>query len=378
MTHYKIFIASVRKVQKSLEHSSFKLFVDTINRLGLAEDFKIIDSRIMCISTGAVVIFTGLQDAKSIKSLESAHILFAEESNDITIDDWDIIIPTLRAKGWEIWAVWNPSSPTDGIEIIKEREKKRAIHVHTTYLDNKFLDKSKVEEAENMKTHDPASYAHHYLGAYRETGEDVVVGLKDIVSATERIFIEPLVKVPKIASFDPALNGGDSAALVIRQGDKILSIKEWAKSNAPDLEASVYRICVENGVAMLIMDADGLGAPMLQHMVKDFPDLLIIGFHGNGACSEPGYQNARAECWFKMGKAIQTTLVLPKNKQLIDELQRQKFEYAQNGTVKIPSKATMKSKGIPSPNIADALMMSYSHLCKVKPITHNRSNAEYW
>ena len=61
------------------------------------------------------MIFQGMQDhtATSIKSLEGFGRAWVEEAQSITKKSLDMLIPTIRAPGSEIWYSWNPDQPTD-------------------------------------------------------------------------------------------------------------------------------------------------------------------------------------------------------------------------------------------------------------------------
>ena len=113
-------IISIRETQKSLDKSSKQLMVDTINRAELSSEFKIYTNKIIHLDTGGEVIFMGMQDhtADSIKSVEAYDIAWMEEAQNISQYSIDILIPTIRKEGSEIWACWNRVKGNDPIEKI--------------------------------------------------------------------------------------------------------------------------------------------------------------------------------------------------------------------------------------------------------------------
>lgn len=106
----KLRILCVREVQKSLRQSSMQVLVDYIDRLGMGEFFTILKTEIRCNLTGSQFEFSGLKDhtADSIKSWEGADIVWVEESHSVSAHSWNILIPTIRKPGSEIWATYNP------------------------------------------------------------------------------------------------------------------------------------------------------------------------------------------------------------------------------------------------------------------------------
>lgn len=359
MTEYNVFVVAARAIQKKLKESAYKLVVDTIRSFGLTDDFEILVDEIRHKVTGARMIFVGLEgNPDGIKSLESAHILWVEEADSVKLSTWRVIIPTMRAPGWEIWATWNPHLPSDAVEKVWEENAYRGIREHLTYLDNPELDASKVEEAERMKETDYESYAHIYLGHYRPAGDNNVIPLKYITDSMARETVHS--KAPKIAALDPALLGNDTAGFAIRQENSVTVLKEWAKLEAPDLERVVRDECIRHGVDVLVIDADGLGSAIHQHLKRDMPGIRVLAHHGNGASPDAQYSRARAYVWFRLRDAMRDGLSLPDNRKLAEELQRQTYGFDANGKYWPTPKDKMREEGIASPNLADAVCMTYS------------------
>jgi len=107
-------ILCAREVQKSMRDSVHRLLKDTIVRLGMESFFDVLDSEIRGIN-GSLILFSGLQShtVDSIKSFEGVDIVWAEEAHGISKRSWDVLIPTIRKDGSEIWLTLNPDMDTD-------------------------------------------------------------------------------------------------------------------------------------------------------------------------------------------------------------------------------------------------------------------------
>ena len=107
-------ILCAREVQKSIRDSVHRLLSDQIEQMGLSYFFKVLDTEIRGIN-GSEFLFTGLsnQTIDSVKSFEGVSKCWIEEGQSISDRSWDILIPTIRKEGSEIWITMNPALDTD-------------------------------------------------------------------------------------------------------------------------------------------------------------------------------------------------------------------------------------------------------------------------
>ena len=109
-----LLILCTREVQKSIKDSVHKLLSDQIQALGLGSFFEILETEIRG-RNGSKFIFAGLsqQTVESIKSLEGCDRVWCEEAQAITKRSWDVLTPTIRKDGSEIWISYNPELESD-------------------------------------------------------------------------------------------------------------------------------------------------------------------------------------------------------------------------------------------------------------------------
>lgn len=108
-------ILCTREVQKSIKDSVHALLSDQIQALGFGADFDVLETEIRCTTTGSVFLFGGLQQhtVESIKSFEGCDIVWVEEAQVVSGKSWDVLIPTIRKPGSEIWVTLNPQLESD-------------------------------------------------------------------------------------------------------------------------------------------------------------------------------------------------------------------------------------------------------------------------
>lgn len=107
-------ILCAREIQKSMKDSVHRLLKDTIVRLGMESFFEILETEIRG-QNGSLFLFAGLQShtVDSIKSFEGVDIVWVEEAHGVSKKSWDVMTPTIRKEGSEIWLTLNPDMETD-------------------------------------------------------------------------------------------------------------------------------------------------------------------------------------------------------------------------------------------------------------------------
>lgn len=164
----------LREVQKSLKYSVKKLLEQRIQVLGVGAHFEIQNDQIKS-ALGGVIIFQGMQDhtSESIKSLEGFRIAWFEEAQTASQRSLDMLRPTIRAPGSELWFSWNPRRITDPVDVLLRgpNPPPGAVVVEANYRDNPWVPPEMILEMEYDKARDLEKYAHIWLGEYQTHSE---------------------------------------------------------------------------------------------------------------------------------------------------------------------------------------------------------------
>ena len=167
-------VVCIREVQKSLSQSVKRLLESKIEDLGVQKFFEVQESQIKC-TNGGLIIFQGMQNhtADSIKSLEGFNIAWVEEAQSLSQRSLDLLRPTIRAPDSELLFSWNPSQPTDPIDLLLRGDKlpSDAIVVQANYLDNPWLPSVLIDEMNFDRERDHDKYLHVWLGEYNNKSE---------------------------------------------------------------------------------------------------------------------------------------------------------------------------------------------------------------
>lgn len=222
-------IGCFREVQKSIRDSVHKLLSDQIEALGLSSFYEVLQNEIRGIN-GTEFSFSGLssQTRDSIKSYEGLDIAWVEEAQSVSKRSWDILIPTIRAVGSEIWATFNPDMDTDNTYqrfVVNPPSDAKVVKIN--YYDNPWRSRVLDAERETMKAESPDDFEHIYLGECRPA-IDGAIYYNEVskLRSTNRLCnvpYDPMLKVHVIT--DLGFNDYMSLILAQRLGSEIRIIR---------------------------------------------------------------------------------------------------------------------------------------------------------
>lgn len=161
----------IREVQKDLAQSSKALIEIKLREFGLGEKdgFKTFREVIQTPRDG-LIIFKGMQDytAESIKSLEAFKRAWWEEAQSAATRSLDMLRPTIRAPGSELWFSWNARRKTDPVDKLFRgaEQPSDSVVVQANWRDNPWFSRELEQERRDCLRMNPDQYDHIWEGAY--------------------------------------------------------------------------------------------------------------------------------------------------------------------------------------------------------------------
>jgi phage terminase large subunit len=163
----------VREVQISIKDSVKQLIEDKIREFGLGGFFTTTETEIVGRNDSRI-IFRGMQNhtAASIKSLEGYDLAWIEEAQTISARSLELLTPTIRKPGSEIWASWNPENENDPIDqFFRGQESPDILHRQANWDENPWFPEELRRDMERDKDRDPDKWLHVWQGHYRSLSE---------------------------------------------------------------------------------------------------------------------------------------------------------------------------------------------------------------
>ena len=169
-------VLCARETQKSIQESVHRLLKDQIDLLGLSAFFEVQENKILG-KNGSDFAFIGIrqQSVTNIKSFEGVDIVFVEEGQVVTKRSWDVLIPTIRKPGSEIWIAFNPELDSDETyERFVLNPPEGAMVVEMNYIDNPWFPPELEIERLAWQKRDPEGYKTVWEGKCRAAVEGAI------------------------------------------------------------------------------------------------------------------------------------------------------------------------------------------------------------
>lgn len=212
-------ILCTREIQNSITDSVHRLLADQIHELNLGHFYRVQHAGIDA-PNGSEFIFAGLrqQDVGKIKSFEGVDICWVEEAQVVTKKSWDVLAPTIRKAGSEIWVTFNPELEDD--ETYKRFVTNPApgsLVIELNWRDNPWFPPELERERQDTLRRDPDGYQNIWEGKCRSIVEGAIFARELIQARDEkRIGIIPHdPSIPTHTFWD--LGVGDATAIWFAQ-----------------------------------------------------------------------------------------------------------------------------------------------------------------
>ena len=228
--------------------------------------------------------------------------------------------------------------------------------IDSPLVSDEFVDEMKLRYGEESN-----AFRIRVLGEFPMADDDTIIPFHLVEAATQRD-IELDDGAGIVWGLDVARFGTDKTALAKRQGQTITEVGRW---QGLDLMQTVGRVKAEyDGLPSnlrpreILVDVIGMGGGVVDRLRE-----LGLPVRGINVAEAPSmgssYTNLRAELWFKMrGWLEQRGAKLPRDEQLIAELTSIRYSFVSSGKMKAESKDEMRKRGLPSPDLADAVCLT--------------------
>lgn len=207
-------------------------------------------------------------------------------------------------------------------------------------------------------------------GIFPSAGINQHIGAELVAAARARKLHESQYSfAPTVIGVDPAWTGLDKLGIVMRQGLYSKVLAEIPRNDDDLLIAGkVARFQDEyNASAVFIDQAYGTGIYSAgRNMGRG--DWMLVAFAGKP--TDEQYANKRAEMWDAVKGWLKDGGSIEDNQTLADDLTGPESYINSRGKLQLESKDDMRKRGLPSPNLGDALALTFAY-----PVKSGRNGA---
>lgn len=210
-----------------------------------------------------------------------------------------------------------------------------------------------------------SQYAREFECSFDEPDVDQFIAAAIVDAARQR---QGRATGPKILGIDVARFGDDRSVALLRNGDMVEDITTWRGLDLMQTAARVAEIIAREKPEATFVDGVGVGGGVvdrLRHL--GYPVIDVNA--GGKAARDDRFLNLRAEMWSRMRDWLKDTGSIPDRDDLADDLMAPSHEFDHRNRLQIERKETMKQRGLPSPDVADALALTFARMVAPKDIS---------
>lgn len=304
-------------------------------------------------------------NAQAFAGTHERHVLmlFDEASN---IDDiiWETVEGAMTTQGAMWVAVGNPIMNTGRFRECWTRFRRRWITFQVDARRARMADKRQISEWIEDYGIDSDFVRTRVLGEFPKAGplQMIPVDLVDAAVARDIDWKHIPETTPRLMGVDVARSGENKTVVMLRQGPKVL--KDIFKYRIKDLMQVAARVAhhINNyRPDVCFVDATGMGAGVVDRLVQLGFDNVVAVYTGNRGDVRDRlvYYNPRIESWARL-KAWLATADIPDDRELREDLIAPEYFFDTNNLMRLEPKEDLLSRGIPSPDCADALALTFA------------------
>jgi hypothetical protein len=291
-------------------------------------------------------------------------IVIMDEASIIPAIIWQTIEPVMTDVNTEIiWCAFG--NPLHSVGPFRECFGRFAHRWHGWHVDARDVeisDKKQIAEWAEDHTEDSYFFMTRVRGEFPSVSALQFIPT-DLVEAamTRDIIAQP--NDPMVLGVDVARFGDDCSVIYPRRGLDARSILPmvFRGISIDRLEDKILEFCSQHRVEVIFIDGAGVGGGVVDHL-RNRHNLPVEDIQFGGKADrgdQVKYAQKRSEMWGALRDALKY-LAIPHSSELRDQLIGPEYDYNLKGELQLEKKSDMKKRGLASPDIADALALTFA------------------
>ena len=308
-------------------------------------------------SNGAIIRMYGADNPEAMRGVRLDGVVL-DEVADIKPETWrEVLQPALADRlGWALF-IGTPHGINLFSELFFKGRDLADWHsaLYTVY-DTEALNANEVERY--RQSVDENTFKREMLCDFAASGDDQLMSLTDVNEACRRhLRQEEYSYAARVMGVDPARFGDDRSVIFCRQG---------LYAQQPQVFRGLDNMALADKVAQQIelfrpdavfIDA-GNGSGVIDRLRQLHHDVIEVHFSGSPSAAR--YLNKRAEMWFELRDWLRAGGAIPDLVDLKQDLAAPTYKFTPADKIQLESKDDIKGRGLPSPDLGDALALTFA------------------
>jgi hypothetical protein len=303
--------------------------------------------------------------------------IVVDEAEGVSEDIYEAIEAIMTSAEPRLLLIGNPTTVTGAFRRAFYQERHLYHTVTISALDSPNVQSGKVitsglttaewvQERRETWGEDNPIYRARVLGEFPDQADDSLIKLSDVEAAVQRD-LSLVAEAEAGASgdeevalaVDVARFGSDRSVILRRRGDCVEDIRTFHNMDTMQLTGWVVSAIEEFGPARIYVDEIGVGAGVVDRLREQGHNVRGVNV-ARSARQDNLFANLRAEGYWRLRERFAAGRIsIPQDNQLMGELAALRYTYDSQGRVLIESKESIRQRGLPSPDKADALMLAF-------------------
>lgn len=290
-----------------------------------------------------------------------SYVVMVDEASGLEEKSFDTLLGTLGSSdNAKFILTSNPVRNAGRFYEIFARENERWDRLTFNAFDSAQCKGSWIKDIEAMYGKDDDNYKIRVLGDFGVMGQAQFFKA-DVVELAQRNTLEfsQYHNFAKVIGCDVARYGDDSTVLVLRQGPKLLDIREFKNLSTMEVAAKVVAMQNEHMAAQIYVDSIGVGAGVydrLEELHLPVSEVIV----SQKPTDPRRYANLRSQLYGNTNEWLENGADIPLSSELSSQLNGTVYTHNTKMQIQLMSKKDIKKSGLPSPDIVDALALTFA------------------
>ena len=331
-------------------------------------------------------------DADQFQGFHSPNMfVVVDEAEGVGETIYEAVEAVLTSANPRLLLIGNPTTTSGAFHRAFHREKGIYRAITISALDSPNVKQERivvpglttaawVSERRAMWGEESPLFRARVMGEFPERGDDNLIAVPDIEAAVyggplvlrqaqdggmglpQGELVEPRTsgeRGPLVIGVDVARFGPDRSVVLVRRGNVVLDIRAYYNIDTADLTGRVANAYHELRPDRINVDEVGMGVSVVDHLRGQ--GIPARGVNGSlEPRRERACANLRAEGFWTLSRRFAThNIRIPHDAELMAELSSLRYRFNSRGKMLMESKEDIRSRGRPSPDKADALMLAF-------------------